>query len=60
MIETFKSAFWGTKERAEEILNEVRKLHSEDKGWHEVMAYLEKRTVNGYDEYRAVRVHYHN
>ncbi|MBQ9313611.1 MAG: hypothetical protein IJ220_01200 [Clostridia bacterium] len=57
--ETFRSNFWGTKTRAQEILCEIRALHSEEKGWHEDDAYLEERvSKNGTKEYRAVRVHH--
>ena len=56
--ETFKSPFWGTEKEAKQKLCEIRALHSEEKGWREDDAFLEKRVVSGKEEYRAVRVHH--
>ena len=56
--ETFKSAFWGTRDEAQRILEEIRECHSADKGWHEDMTYLETRWNNGREEFRAVRIHH--
>lgn len=53
--ETFVSPFEkDTKEEAFRVLDEIRKVHSPEKGWKEISAWIEK-LPNG--KWRAVRRH---
>lgn len=53
--EIFKSAFEKeTEEQAQIVLDAIREVHSEEYGWKEIHAFIEK-LPNG--KYRAVREH---